>query len=127
AVTSSPVIGADGTIYVAAGGTLHALWPDGARKWSFAGGSTTNSSPTLASDGTIYFGAGSRLYAIRDSDFLGDKKWQFDATGSVLSSPAIASNGRIYFGASGDAAGGRLYVLSDSGTAATKIAEATTG
>src|SRR5436190_8772972 len=52
-----PSIGADGTVYVAAGGTIFALAPDGTLKWSFtepSGGQGIIIGPTVGPDGNIY-------------------------------------------------------------------------
>src|SRR5579863_3779464 len=50
---SSPVIGADGTIYIAAGG-LYAVNPDGSQKWMFGTASAVEPAPAVGPDGTIY-------------------------------------------------------------------------
>ncbi|TQV65581.1 PQQ-like beta-propeller repeat protein, partial [Exilibacterium tricleocarpae] len=51
-IPPSPVIGADGNIYISAKGT-HALSPEGALLWSIGEG---ESSPIIGSDGTLYMG-----------------------------------------------------------------------
>jgi hypothetical protein len=53
---SSPVVGADGTVYVGANQTLFALQPDGSLKWSFTSEHCLFTSPVLAADGTLYVG-----------------------------------------------------------------------
>ncbi len=61
---SSPVIGADGTIYFGAD-KLYAINPNGGLKWSYTTGSVILSSPAIGADGTIYFGSADyNLYAI---------------------------------------------------------------
>jgi outer membrane protein assembly factor BamB len=115
----------DGTIYVASRSTrLHALNPDGTKKWSFELEGETDSSPAVASDGTIYVGSGSRpetpfrvggavgasspharLWAVNPD---GTKKWEF-ATGDTVSSAAVASDGTVYV--QGDA----LYAIGADG------------
>lgn len=53
-VQSSPVVGADGTIYVGWMNTyLFAINPDGTMKWAVSPSSSICSSPALAPDGTI--------------------------------------------------------------------------
>lgn len=133
-VLSGPAIAVDGTIYVTAGGTLHAVGADGVRKWRFASGGSVSSSPSLGRDGTIYFGSGSatgtaanRLYALSDNGSSVTKKWEFAAVGQVVSTPLLAPNGRIYLGSTGDASGGRFAVLTDADTTATQLASFTTG
>jgi len=73
-IRTTPAIASDGTIYFGAGDSLlHALNPDGTKKWMFpipvdgdviAG----HSSPTVGSDGTVYIGSSSdnKLYAVND-------------------------------------------------------------
>jgi outer membrane protein assembly factor BamB/subtilisin family serine protease len=134
AVTTAPLIGADGTVYVAAGGKLHAMSPDGVRKWTYIpAGATLNSSPALGADGTLYYGIGNAagsaavgLLALRDTGAAPQLKWQFATVGSVLSSPAVISDGRIYFGSNGDSSGGRFYVVRDDGFTATLLTATTT-
>ena len=103
ASTSSPAIGADGTIYVGTIDTADLLYAvtDGgqgvvAQKWAFKAGDDVESSPAIGSDGTIYVGADDdNLYALNPDGTL---KWKF-ATGSyVYSSPAIGADGTIYVG-----------------------------
>jgi outer membrane protein assembly factor BamB len=57
-VSSSPAIGADGTIYVGSDDyNLYAINPDGSQKWSFTTGYMVLSSPAIGADGTIYVGS----------------------------------------------------------------------
>lgn len=91
-ITSSPAIGADGTIYVGShDNKLYAINPDGTKKWEFVTGDWVSGSPAISSDGTIYVGsADGHLYAI-NSD--GTQKWQFSAG---VTNPAIGDDGTIY-------------------------------
>ena len=58
-VAATPAIGADGTIYVAAGRSLRALSPRGALLWEAPlEGGATSSSPALGCDGSLYVGDG---------------------------------------------------------------------
>jgi len=61
---SSPVIGADGIIYITGGG-IFAINSNGTLKWSYTGISS-NCNPVIDSDGTLYVGTSSGLYAFRD-------------------------------------------------------------
>jgi outer membrane protein assembly factor BamB len=94
---SSPVIGADGTIYIGTtDGRLHALRPDGTKKWAFRTKRDIKSSPAIARDGTIYFGSRDRnLYAVTPA---GERKWSFATKGWVDASPALANDGTVLFG-----------------------------
>ena len=128
-VYSSPVVGADGTIYVGGGditnmwytptggNVLYAFNPDGSLKWSYAAGDIIWSSPAIGADGTIYFGsADSNLYAVTDGGTEGILKWTY-ATGESInySSPAVAPGGSIYVGSYD----GNLYAVKDAGAEAT--------
>ena len=92
---SSPIIGPDGTIYVATRDkNLFAITPKGTTNWVFAIGTNTSCSPAIGPDGTIYLGADDRkFYAI---DPQGSKKWEF-RTGDVIESSAAIAGDTIYF------------------------------
>jgi hypothetical protein len=96
---SSPVIGADGTIYFGAPDHhLYAISSIGQQKWSFATGGSIQTSPAIAPDGTIYV-ASDALYAVNHD---GTQKWTAAFTGPfgmvTGSSPTIGSDGTIYVG-----------------------------
>jgi outer membrane protein assembly factor BamB len=93
---------------------LHAVNPEGTRKWRFGAGATIASSPVIAEDGTIYFGCMGpgdigRIYALNPN---GTEKWQYDTGYWITSDPAIGDDGTIYIG-SGDT---YLYALNPDGT-----------
>ncbi len=116
--TSSPVIGADGTIYVGSNDSnLYAINPDGTTKWTFSTGSEVDSTPAIGADGTIYFGSFDRnFYALTDGgQGTVTEKWAYQAEAGIGSSPTIGANGTIYFG---DQAG-VFYALADNHTSAT--------
>jgi subtilisin family serine protease len=98
AVTGSPAIAPDGTIYF--GGTdrsLYAVSPNGAAKWTFATGSSIDTcSPAIAEDGTVYIGSNDGSFYAVNPD--GTRKWahSFTATVSAANSPALAADGTIY-------------------------------
>jgi len=109
-IGASPVIGTDGTIYVADGhwwkpgeAKLHAINLDGTLKWAYSiGGDEALCSASIGADGTIYVGSGypgNQLYAINPDGTL---KWTFQ-TGIFVSinSPTIGPDGTIYVGAYG--------------------------
>jgi len=119
---SSPVIGADGTIYIGDHDSkLYAIKPDGTEKWTFQAGEPVYSdyweiwkgilsTPAIGSDGTIYFTSmANNLYAINPD---GTEKWTFpiDLSVDVWSSPAIGADGTIYVG-SHDNYQGKLYAI----------------
>lgn len=97
-VTSSPAVGADGTVYVGSNdGYLYAIASDGTLKWR---GTTANSidlaSPAVGADGTVYVGSSDGyLYAFNGT--TGARRWRFASTSQLSSAPAIASDGTVYF------------------------------
>jgi len=111
AVSSSPVIASDGTIYVGSDdGSLYAVNPDGTRKWAFETGKPVETPPAVGADGTIYLGSFDRLYAINPDGTL---QWTYEAggPGSVNGAPAIGPDGTIYVGS-----WGRVYAINPDGT-----------
>ena len=119
-ITSSAVIGEDGTIYVGTrnyqkantGSKLYAIYPNGTEKWQRAASHFIDSTPAVASDGTVYVGSWDKcLYAIYPN---GTKRWEFctPCGGFVLTSPAIAPDGTIYVGSNDK----KLYAIYPNGT-----------
>jgi outer membrane protein assembly factor BamB len=125
-VTSSPAIGADGTVYVGLleswRGQLVALDPDDATvKWVRETSSGIKTSPAIAPDGVIYVAADSQLYAVSSDGTL---EWQYDSDLQFSShSPAIGSDGAIFIGtvAAFDSTGlslgySKLYAINPDGS-----------
>jgi YD repeat-containing protein len=106
---SSPVIGADGTIYIGSDDKkLYAINPDGTLKWEFQTVNGINASPAIGVDGTIYAGVYGKFYAINPDGTL---KWELDEI-SLRSSPAIATDGTIYINSDDEI----LYAIHPDGT-----------
>ncbi len=105
AVTCSPAVGPDGTVYVGSNdNSLYAFDTGGNLKWSHAaGGAFDTSSAAIAPDGTIYAGnADGNVYAFNPDGTL---KWTYAvpapsvASGlnnGLSSSPALALDGTLY-------------------------------
>lgn len=115
----SPVVGRDGTIYVpeAMKGRLHAVTPDGSRRWviSFPGDTLNNDlgTPAIGPDGTVYLLAkDQQLYAIDTSGVI---KWALSVGTTTMlaakSAPAIAPDGTIYVSGFGSG----LWAVSPAG------------
>ncbi len=116
----SPVIAADGTIYVASDngyasqGYIYALSHNGGLDWSYQAysGSTlwTNPCPTVGADGTIYIQFHAALYALNPA---GTTKWSL-GTGNWGSSEgtAIGPDGTIYIGFGNN----KLYAITPTTT-----------
>lgn len=123
-VSSSPAIGADGTVYVGANDwKVYALSGQTGRKlWEFKTGSGVDSSPAIGADGTVYVGSGdNKVYALNGQ--TGDKLWDFQTAGwGVHSSPAIGANGTVYVGSREDQ---KVYAL--NGQTGRKLWEFPTG
>lgn len=117
---SSPVIAADGTIYIGGVSALYALKGDGSVKWSPAINSTTRSTPAIAPNGNIYIGGNGRLYAFNSA---GTQKWYFTVSGDVTSSPAVGADNTVYIGSRG----GYLYALTPGTSSATQKWRYSTG
>ena len=87
-IASTPAVGADGVLYVAAGRSLRAIAPTGALLWQAPlAGEATASSPVIGCDGTLYVGdaAGSLLAVVTDSAGLAPGGWprfRHDARGT---------------------------------------------
>ena len=97
---NSPVVGSDGTIYIANYGNrnFYALNPDGTVKWTYPlNGSSYGGSPAIAADGILYISesTNNKLFALNPD---GTERWNFSAGGSIRSSPAIGTDGTIYIG-----------------------------
>ncbi|QRP50173.1 PQQ-binding-like beta-propeller repeat protein [Amycolatopsis sp. FDAARGOS 1241] len=99
-VTPGPVVGEDGTIYVASnGGVLHALDPaDGHDRWTYDAkrpiGGDLSISPLVLPDGTILFPNADELVALSAA---GKPLWTQTLPGRVTS-PVSADGRRVYVG-----------------------------
>ncbi|HXI53242.1 MAG TPA: PQQ-binding-like beta-propeller repeat protein [Candidatus Saccharimonadales bacterium] len=106
--SSAPVIGPDGTLYVACGHDLklYAIDPDGFIKWSaFALGVVggTSASPAVDAEGNVYTGFGTNFMAVNSS---GVSLWSFTTNG-LFTAPALTPEGVLYVGS----AAGRAYAF----------------
>lgn len=90
---SDPLVAADGTVYVAAGGKLHAFKPDGseAGTLSLPAGIV---SAAIVSDNTFYVVTGNnKLCAVKKD---GRVLWTYSAAGDVTYSPIVGNAGVAY-------------------------------
>ena len=120
AVTCSPAVGPDGTVYVGSNdNSFYAFSPGGALKWSHAAGSVFDtSSAAVGPDGTIYAGCtDGNVYAFSPG---GSLKWTYTVptppassglNNGLSSSPALAADGTIYIHADD----GNLYAINPNG------------
>ena len=113
-VESSPVIGADNTIYIATHeNNLFAIDSNGTVKWKFDAGGTVDigeyrtkkgivSTPAIAVDGTIYITTLENWLIAVNPD--GTEKWRFEHPTSHFNgwtSPTIGKDGTIYLSSAG--------------------------
>jgi outer membrane protein assembly factor BamB len=120
AILSGPVVGADGTIYIATEhSSVRAVRPDGTERWAFtvSDGAGTPTYPVLTNRGRIIFGMPNGLiFALRTD---GTEQWRFDTRHApygtadpqpVRGHPVIARNySNLLFGTDGS----NLYELDD--------------
>jgi len=97
-ITTSPVTGPDGTLYIGAfSGNLYAI-RNGKVKWSFQTGGIVSAPPVMTGDGTVYVKGGGRdgnpqkLHVLKD----GQKIWDFRTKGDERGAPAVSSGGVAY-------------------------------
>jgi outer membrane protein assembly factor BamB len=105
--STSPAIGADGTIYINSGnGGLIAITDTGSAgvdKWEFdMAGGRCQASPAIGSDGTIYIGnntasPNSRFWAITDNGTDASVKWVRNDIGPTDASAVIGADSTVYF------------------------------
>ena len=96
--TTSPILGADGRIYVARDEHVVGVDPDTrVSDLVFESDELILSNPSVGADGTIHVGSGdNHVYAIDPDD--GSEIWSFETGGRVQSSPALGVDGTVYVG-----------------------------
>lgn len=113
AMSSSPTIGSDGTVYIGAeDGYLYALdSQDGSRLWRkevLSTSSFESASPVIGSDDTLYVVSSpwGRLKAIEDKGDEAEVKWTYDSN-SAYTAAALGPDDTLYFGDAED----HLYAI----------------
>ena len=109
ALSSSPVIGSDGGVYIGTFNNLSAFDSGGALRWSYRASTGFAASPAVGPDGAVY--AGSDDNAVYSFDSAGDLAWSYVTGGYVGNSPCLL--GGIGCIGSND---NNVYALSSSGT-----------
>ncbi len=111
-VLSSPVIAADGTVYVGSyDHYLYAFAPDGSLKWRFATENEIDGTPLITAEGLVVVGSRDGfVYAVRADGTLA---WKTKAAGPVVGGATIDQDGYLYIGAlpPSDGAPGALHCL----------------
>jgi len=110
AVTSSPTIGSDCTVYIGGhDGKIYAFSSSGNLEWSYQTGDEIHSSAAIGAGGTIYIGSNDgNVYALKAD---GSLKWMYQTGWGVDSSPTIGADGTIYVGSND----GKVYALEQNG------------
>ncbi len=109
----SPSVGNDGTVYfgVGLGGALHAVNPDGSKRWTVGiGADATTSSPAIGPDGTIHLTTSANEMRAFSPD--GRLRWSFPYEGYTDCELAVGNDGTIYFGTRD----GYFYAVNPEGT-----------
>jgi outer membrane protein assembly factor BamB len=133
AVTGSPVVGADGTVYFeSAGSRLYALWPDGHLKWFLpvpSAASPVDPTPSIAPDGSIVVGSSETYLYYVNPD--GSLHWilsfaNLTMAQGIVCEPAIGPEGVIYSGSGNyTGGGGGLVSINPDGLTNWAIAQQT--
>jgi len=108
---TNPSIASDGTIYVGSSNKLHAIYPNGTKRWTFTVGeqydhAISQSSPAISADGTIY--VGTQIDGVKGGDIIavnpdGTEKWRkLICFEWIRSSPCIGEDGTVYIGCATD-------------------------
>lgn len=115
---ASPLVTADGTVYIGTRGGLGVpgrLWAISANgsARSFTAGDWIDATPVIGPDGTLYVGSwDGKLYALKDTGTALTKSWEYAAGSFIFSSVAIGPDGTLYVG-SGDS---NLHAVNANGT-----------
>jgi YD repeat-containing protein len=110
-VTTAPVMGTDGSYYVAgSSGQLYAFATDGTQRWTYGMRGTAAAELSLGQDGTLYAVDSARYtYAIRADGTLA---WERNLSAQAQASGVVVGDaGTLYVGTSDSATAGRLLSL----------------
>jgi hypothetical protein len=109
-ITSTVVIDSDKTIYAGANmRELHAVYPNGTRKWKQDLVNAHSYDPAIGHDGTIYIGTSEKFHAFKPDGTL---KWILDKDNNFVGCPVEDDDGVVYIGS----ADGHLYAIYPNGT-----------
>ncbi|MCK4640087.1 MAG: PQQ-binding-like beta-propeller repeat protein [Candidatus Marinimicrobia bacterium] len=112
AVSSSPVIDNDGTVYVGSeDGKVYAVDPGGNQLWSKSLGEGVFAAPCIGTENHLFVTCkNNKVYALNKT--TGDTLWTYTTGGQIYSSPVISSFGYLYVGSLDN----KVYALtSDAG------------
>jgi len=112
---TAPVIGDDGTLYIANGDSLWAYNPDGTVKWDFRCWTLFNTMPALLQNGRIFY----NQWIINPD---GTEYSRFYVGSALDTAPTIGLDGTIYFGCRDN----NFYAVNDTGSVLWKYNTRTT-
>lgn len=116
AVVASPVVDAEGTVYVGSkSGKFFAIFADGTQKWVYDSGKPIESSASIGTDGTVYVGSNNgTVYAFNAK---GNIKWSSKIGGqsAVLRGTNLGASGMVTIGVNNDQDSKGLYAISSAG------------
>jgi outer membrane protein assembly factor BamB len=97
---NSPIIDADGTVYMVAKYNLHAFNPDGTLKWTFAPDKAPFrwSTPALGANGLLYVQADNGIfYALETTASPVQRvRWSYSTKDAFENAPIIGADGTVY-------------------------------
>ena len=107
-INSSPVIGADGTVYFgSADSSVYAVSSSGLLVWSYKSDSPVNGTGALSFNGILYIGTDNgKLLALSPT---GEMLWYYQTNGTITAPPLITADNMIYVGS----ADGAIYGMVD--------------
>ncbi len=95
AISRSPVIGYDGTIFFGSSDSfLYALDADGNLQWKYKFAGINTQWPAVGNDGSLYFSSGDSFLYSLNSD--GSLRWKYGPDIVLRGSPSIGEDGTIY-------------------------------
>ncbi|MFZ1753447.1 MAG: S8 family serine peptidase [Caldilineaceae bacterium] len=118
AVIGAPVVGADGTVYLAYTGDsknnqrqIDAFNSNGTLKWSFNAGQEQllASAPLVASNGTVYAIGKQRVYGLNST---GSQRFQYNLPGDLRGTPVVDADGTLFVSVAPD----RLIAINADGS-----------
>ncbi|MGA1823181.1 MAG: PQQ-binding-like beta-propeller repeat protein [bacterium] len=108
-IWGSPAIGDNGTIYIGSdSNSIHAIDPNGRKKWKYTTNGAIKGSPALGPEGKIYIGSLDKSLYVLNPD--GSLHCKYKTERGIRSTPAIDKDGTVYIGI-GDYQEGYIYAF----------------
>jgi outer membrane protein assembly factor BamB len=101
-IYSSPVLGPDGTLYIANSNVMYALnGQTGAQKWNVSSGGSIYSTPVLSQSGALCYGSADQNFLCLDAACGGSMVcmlWRVQANAAITGSPLLLPSGLVVCG-----------------------------